>query len=186
MKLNGIIAMLVISGTTVACTSMGGKCEDSQSTPTTKAVNESKAEASDELDAPQTAEPKEGKIKKDTATKAKKTTNKKSEAKKDVTEAPEFRVKGEKVAQVKNTKHKPFTYRFLIREIPERNVASVNIKSGMHTLDSTCQIKSQPTEKSKTAGTILKGKKIYAEPHNQKWAKVFRKKGTGYIKSVCL
>lgn len=104
-------------------------------------------------------------------------------------EVLEIKVKGGKIEPVKQkTKASGFTYRFIIREVPDRKVAAVSssIKSGMHTVDTSCQIKTKPTGKSKTSGFLPKGKKVWAEPHGKNWAKVYRKKGTGYVPSVCL
>lgn len=111
--------------------------------------------------------------------------------KQEVAAAPEMKLKSksgikELPVTIKKGKHKGFTYRFLIREIPDRKVAAVNPKAGMQTLESTCEMKTKPTNKSKSAGLLKKGKKVWTEPHNKKWSKIFRKQGPAYIQSVCL
>lgn len=64
--------------------------------------------------------------------------------------------------------------------------AKKQFKSGMYGLGRDCDMHSKPTLQSKKVGSVSRGKKLWMEPHDGGWVKVFKKSGPVYLKKDCI
>lgn len=71
---------------------------------------------------------------------------------------------------------------------PQRETASYNsdFKAGMHKFTQKCNMKSEPSESGKNAGSVSAGKKLWLDNHDGQWVKAYKKSGTVYINKNCL
>ncbi|MEM7645492.1 MAG: hypothetical protein AAF203_01170 [Pseudomonadota bacterium] len=60
------------------------------------------------------------------------------------------------------------------------------LKAGMYKFGSRCQMFAEPNDGSDQQGSIRKGRKLWVDPHNEKWMKVYKKAGAVYIPANCL
>jgi hypothetical protein len=74
-------------------------------------------------------------------------------------------------------------------ELPEKKQPPVPTpaeKAAMRRLKSDCNMRSKPTVKSEKLKMLTKGKKLWTEPHNEKWFKVYRSKDVAaYVSKAC-
>lgn len=60
------------------------------------------------------------------------------------------------------------------------------MKAGMYRFAKTCHMHSNPNTSSKKSGSVKVGRKLWVEPHNKDWVKVYKKSGAVYISRECI
>lgn len=69
---------------------------------------------------------------------------------------------------------------------PAKSIASTNFKQGMYDFDEDCAMHSDPDAKSAVSGNIKAPKKLWVEPFDGQWLRVYKKSGPAYISKSCL
>lgn len=59
-------------------------------------------------------------------------------------------------------------------------------KAKMYSFSSDCEMKSEPSDESASAGNVKAGKKLWVENHDAEWAVVQKKSGPVYVRKSCL
>lgn len=71
-------------------------------------------------------------------------------------------------------------------DLARQSASSGSFKGGFHRFSSKCQMKKRPSDSSSNAGTIRANKRLWVDPHNGNWRKVYKKSGPVYVSADCL
>ena len=77
-------------------------------------------------------------------------------------------------------------------DIPEssqnmRKSASATVfKQGMYSFDQGCSMKEEPSTDANTAGKISAGKRLWVEPFDSEWHRVYKRSGPVFVPASCL
>ena len=71
---------------------------------------------------------------------------------------------------------------------PQKSLASIgnSFKQGMYEFPQKCTMRAEPAKAANAAGTIRAGKKLWVEPFDEKWHRVYKKSGPVFISRECL
>lgn len=59
-------------------------------------------------------------------------------------------------------------------------------KAGLHTFKKNCPMHVEPRSTSDELGSVSAGRKLWIDPHNDRWHKAYKKSSTVYIPAECL
>jgi|GEM_PF-2931566 len=70
--------------------------------------------------------------------------------------------------------------------MPTRETSAVGFKQGMYDFGEDCQMREDPAANGTPAGMVRAGKKLWVEPVDNNWLRVYKKAGPVFISRDCL
>ena len=68
----------------------------------------------------------------------------------------------------------------------QKRVSASTFTQGMYDFPSDCQMRNEPNSAGASAGTVRAGKRLWVEPLDANWHKVYKKNGAVFISADCL
>ena len=67
-----------------------------------------------------------------------------------------------------------------------RSTSTSNFKQGMYTFNEDCQMRDDADRNGSPAGMVRAGKKLWVEPYDSNWLRVYKKSGPVYVRRSCI